>query len=228
MSEYDETYYVNNGQLGDRPALRYYARLVAGYLRPTRILDVGCGTGHLLARLGRQWPADGLEVSAFSAAQARRTSPGSTVWQAGSELPADRYDAFTAIHVVEHIPDESLRSLLADLRRATTERGRALVVTPDPAGRAHALHGPRWGALTDPTHINLKPHAQWRAFFEGEGFAVVREASDGLWNFPYSRMPVPLDALRHGLPMAGQFLSGRMVLRPGSGESSLFLLGWGD
>ena len=53
---------------------------------------------------------------------------------------------------------------------------------------------------------------------------VVREASDGLWNFPYTHRSVPVDALRHGLPMAAQFLSGRMFLPPGTGESSLFVL----
>lgn len=225
---YDEAYYTANGQLGDRPALRYYVRLAARYLAPTRVLDVGCGTGHLLARLNRRWPSDGLELSEYSAQIAGRTSPTSSIWRTGAELPSGRYDAFTAIHVVEHIPDEALGELLTELRRAATPTGRALVVTPDPEGRAHALHGPRWHALTDPTHINLKPPDAWRAFFVEHGFAVVRAASDGLWNFPYSGMPVPLDALRHGLPMAAQFLAGRMMLPPGSGESSLFVLSWGD
>lgn len=224
---YDEAYYVANGQLGDRPALRYYARLVGRYLAPSAVLDVGCGTGHLLARMSRRWTADGLEVSPYSAATARRTSPSSTVWEAGADLPTSRFDAFTAIHVVEHVPDDALAALFADLRRSCRSGGRALVVTPDPAGWGHSLHGPRWGALTDPTHINLKPHAAWADFFRGHGFTVLREASDGLWDFPYSRLPVPLDAVRHGLPMAAQFLSGRMLLAPGRGESSLFVLSWG-
>lgn len=223
---YDEDYYAANGQLGDRPALRYYTRLVAAHLRPTSVLDVGCGTGHLLGRMGRRWPADGLELSPFSASVARRTSPHSAVWESSAELPEAAYDALTAIHVVEHIPDDALAALLDDLRRACVPTARALIVTPDPAGRAHALHGSRWGALTDPTHVNLKPHDDWVEFFRANGLTVVKEASDGLWNFPYSRLPLPLDILRHGLPMAGQFLSGRMLLPPGVGESSVFVLGW--
>lgn len=223
---YDESYYAANGQLGDRPALRYYDRLVSRYLRPTHVLDVGCGTGHLLARMARHLPADGFELSPYSAGVARQTSPTSTVWEDPVDLPAARFDAFTAVHVFEHIPDEPLADLLTQLRRATTPDARALVVVPDPAGAASRLHGSRWNALTDPTHINLKPHAEWLEFFDAHGLTVLRSCSDGLWNFPYSSLPMPLDALRYGLPMAAQFLAGRMWLKPGSGESSLFELTW--
>ncbi len=226
--DYDQEYYERNGQLGDRPALGLYTRLVARYLRPAHVLDVGCGTGHLLARMSARWPADGLELSAYSAAAARRTSPRSTVWESAAKLPAAAYDAFTAIHVLEHIPDAALEQLLGDLRSAAAPGARLLVVVPDPAGRAHRLHGDRWNALTDPTHVNLKPHDGWLAFFADHGLVVERTGSDGLWNFPYSRLPVPLDALRHGLPMAAQFLAGRLWLPPGAGESSLFILRWDE
>ncbi|NMR20862.1 class I SAM-dependent methyltransferase [Cellulomonas fimi] len=224
--DYDEAYYAANGQLGDRPALRYYTRLVGRYVRPRRVLDVGCGTGHLLARMSARWPADGLELSAYSASVARTVSPSSTVWESPGELPAAAYDGLTAIHVFEHIPDDELTGLLAALRRASADDARLLVVVPDPAGRASRLHGAAWNGLTDPTHVNLKPHADWRELFGSHGLRVEREGSDGLWNFPYSRLPVPLDALRHGLPMAAQFLSGRMLLSPGAGESSFFVLSW--
>ncbi|MFD6164892.1 class I SAM-dependent methyltransferase [Oerskovia sp. NPDC060287] len=228
QAEYDEAYYAANGQGGDRPALRYYARLVSRYLEPTRVLDVGCGTGHLLARLSRSRPADGFEISAYSAEVARSTSPGSQVFVSASSLPAATYDAITAVHVFEHIPDEALVQLLQELRRASTPSARILMVVPDPAGRAAALHGEKWNGWTDPTHVNLKSHDEWRAFLELNGLTVRDEGSDGLWNFPYSALPVPLDAVRHGLPMAVQYLSGRMILKPGVGESSFFILGWAE
>lgn len=221
---YDEAYYRANGQDRDRPALRLYDRLVRRYVRPTRVLDVGCGTGHLLARLARRTPADGLEVSAYSARLARERSPRSTVYADAEELPAGGFDGFTAVHVLEHIPDEPLSALLGALHRATRPGSRGLVVVPDPAGRGRALHGDGWLGFTDPTHVNLKPHAAWVDHLAAHGFPVDRAASDGLWHFPYSSLPVPLDALRHGLPMAAQFLAGRLLLPPGSGESSILLV----
>lgn len=225
-TRYDEAYYAQNGQSGDRPALRLYTRFAGRYLRPTRALDVGCGTGHLLARLNRLCPTDGLELSAYSASVARTTSPSSTVFESPDDLPAAHYDALTAIHVFEHIADTDLSALLTQLRGACVPGARALVVIPDPAGRASRMRAERWLGLTDPTHINLKPHAEWREFFTANGLHVLHEGSDGLWNFPYSRLPVPFDAARYGLPMAAQFLAGRMFLPPGAGESSFFVLSW--
>lgn len=224
---YDRAYYVANGQLGDRPALGWYTRLAERYLSPGssgHTLDVGCGTGHFLRRLAATGPADGLEVSEFSAAQSRLESPTSTVYTNGADLPAGRYSRFTAIHVVEHMDDSVLDLVLGQLRAAAAPGAKYLIVTPDLTGKAARLHGDRWNAFTDPTHINLKPHADWRAFFMDRGFTIEREGSDGMWNFPYSSLPKVLDGVRYGLPMASQFIRGRLDVRPGSGESSLFVL----
>lgn len=226
--DYDSAYYDANGQQGDRPALRLYTRLVSRYVKPTSLLEVGCGTGHFLKRLAKHSAADGYEISAYSAAKARVTSPGSTVWESTNAIPDSRYDAFTAIHVFEHIPDEELAELLDELRRITTPDMRAFVVMPDAAGKAAQLHGDRWNALADPTHINLKSHAQWLDFFAAHGVTVERQGTDGLWNFPYSRLPKALDVLRHGIPMGAQFLSGRMFVAPGQGESCFFVLRWAN
>ena len=109
--------------------------------------------------------------------------------------------------------------------------GRALVATPDPAGRGHAISGPRWVGYADPTHVNLKPHARWRDVLVAHGFAVLREGSDGLWNVPYGRSPRerrgrvvgPRDVVR-AAPAFAQYLAGRLVLPPGAGESAVFVV----
>lgn len=227
MSEtrtFGREYYQANGQLGDRPALRWYGALARRYLGNGPLLDVGCGTGFLLRRLSNQSLADGLEPSRFSAGIARETSPFSTVYSDPNDLDRNTYARVTIIHVVEHIDDAALRELLKAVRSSTTANARWLIVTPDLGGAARQLHQARWNAYTDATHVNLKTHAQWKVFFEREGFDIVRESSDGLWNNPYSRLPWVLDRLRYSLPMAAQFLSGRMLLRPGSGESAVFVL----
>lgn len=221
---YDAQYYVGNGQSGDRPALRWYARLVKRYVGSGPYLDFGCGTGHLLRRLSKLGPAEGFEVSEYSARTARQTAPDCVVHTDIAELPAGHFGGMTAIHVFEHLPDEVLEDLVGRWRTILRPGGRILSVMPDPGGRGRALAGKDWVGYQDPTHINLKTHAEWRTFFEGHGLRIVREGSDGLWNWPYSSLPLPLDAARHSLPMAAQFLSGRLMLAPGSGESSLFVL----
>ena len=221
---YDAEYYAGNGQSGDRPALRWYVRMVRRYVGPGPYLDFGCGTGHLVRRLAEHGAAAGFEISPYSAATARQTAEGCPVHTTLDEIPTGGYRGLTAVHVLEHLDDATATEVLACWRRVLLPGGRALVVMPDPAGRARALAGEGWTGYQDPTHINLKPHAEWRRFLVDAGFRVLREGSDGLWNVPYSRLPKLLDAGVHAVPSLVQFLAGRLFLRPGSGESSVFVI----
>jgi len=222
--EYDEDYYRANGQADDRPALRWYTRLVGRYCGPGPYLDFGCGTGHLVRRLSALGPSAGFEISEYSARTARANAPASTVTTTVDDLDDGAFGALTAIHVLEHLDDDTVATTLATWRRVLRPGGHALVVMPDPAGRGRRLAGEQWNGFADPTHINLKTHAEWRAVLADHGFVVEREGSDGLWDVPYSRLPKLLDAALHAVPSLAQFLSGRLVLRPGSGESSVFVL----
>jgi len=223
-TEYDEDYYRFNGQADDRPALRYYTRLVDRYTAGGPYLDFGCGTGHLVRRLSALGPASGFEISEYSAATARANAPGCTITTDATELDDGSFGALTAIHVLEHLDDATAEDTLATWRRVLRPDGHALVVMPDPAGRGRRLAGERWMGFADPTHINLKPHAQWREFLTARGFVVEREGTDGLWDVPYGRLPKLVDAARYAVPAFAQFLSGRLVLPAGSGESSVFVL----
>jgi SAM-dependent methyltransferase len=221
---YDAAYYEGNGQAGDRPALRWYVRMVRRYVGYGPYLDFGCGTGHLVRRLSEHAAAAGFEISPYSAAIARQTAGGCPIHTTLDEIPTNGYRGLTAVHVLEHLDDDTATEVLACWRRVLLPRGRALVVMPDPAGRARALAGEGWTGYQDPTHINLKPHAEWREFLTAAGFRVLREGSDGLWNVPYSRLPKLLDAGMYAMPSLVQFLAGRLFLPPGSGESSVFVI----
>jgi SAM-dependent methyltransferase len=222
-SSYDAAYYRDNGQSGDRPALRWYARLARRYGGPGPYLDFGCGTGHLLRRLAALGPAAGFEVSPWAAAAARSTA-GCPVHERLDELPAGAFTMVVAVHVVEHLDDAVLTAALATWRRVLRPGGRALVVTPDLGGRGHTLSGAGWVGFADATHVNLKPRARWRELLEAQGFAVLHEGGDGLWNVPYGGRPYPADVVR-AAPAFVQYLAGRLLLPPGSGESAIFVVG---
>ncbi|MEJ7844048.1 MAG: class I SAM-dependent methyltransferase [Acidimicrobiales bacterium] len=221
---YDAAYYAGNGQSGDRPALRWYVRMVRRYVGPGPYLDFGCGTGHLVRRLARHGPTSGFEISPYSAAAAQRTAPGCAVHVTLDDIPSASFSGLTAIHVLEHLDDETATSVLACWRRVLVAGGRALVVMPDPGGTARALAGEAWTGYQDPTHINLKTHEEWRAFLVAAGFTVLREGSDGLWNVPYGRLPKLIDAGQHAVPSLVQFMAGRLFLKAGSGESAVFVV----
>ena len=156
---YDAGYYAANGQAGDRPALRWYVRLVRRYCGPGPYLDYGCGTGHLLRRLAAHGPATGVEVSPWSAAAARRTAPGCPVLEDPTDLPTGGFAVLTAVHVLEHLDDGTADEVVSCWRRVLRPGGRARVATPDPGGRGRRLAGASWVGFRDPTHVNLKPYA---------------------------------------------------------------------
>lgn len=218
---YDARYYRANRQATDRPALRWYARLVRRYCGPGPYLDFGCGTGHLLRRLARRGPAAGFEVSPWSAATARAVA-GTAVHEVLDDLPTAGFAVVVAVHVVEHIDDDAVATALAAWRRVLRPGGRVLVVTPDPGGRGRALSGQRWVGYADRTHVNLKPAARWRELLDGHGFHVEHEGSDGLWNIPYGPHLRFSDVTR-ATPALAQYLAGRLVLPTGAGESAVFV-----
>jgi SAM-dependent methyltransferase len=220
-ASYDARYYRANGQAGDRPALRWFVRLVRRYCGPGPYLDFGCGTGHLLRRLAAVGPAAGFEVSPWAAAAARVTAPGATVYERLDDLPTAGFAVVVSVHVVEHLDDDAVATSLAAWHRVLRPGGHALVVTPDPAGRGRALSGPRWVGFADPTHVNLQPPERWRAVLAEHGFHVEHEGSDGLWSV--GRPPDPAAVVR-AAPALVQYLSGRLFLRPGSGESAVLVV----
>ncbi|MEY2160052.1 MULTISPECIES: class I SAM-dependent methyltransferase [unclassified Rhodanobacter] len=223
---YDNSYYQGNQQDRDRPALALYQRLVRRYIPPGPVVDFGCGMGHLLKRLGRDRVAAGVEASEWASVASRQNCPASTVYRSLDEIPTAAYAGIVSIHVVEHIEDEGLAAVLAQFKRILQPGGRLLIVTPDATGWASRTKGTAWLALTDPTHINLKGHAAWRQLFLDHGFTVLKEAADGLYDFPYPpRKSRLIDIALRGWPTIVQFIAGRLLLKAGTGESVIFLLG---
>jgi len=224
-TSYDSNYYSGNSQDRDRPALLFYDRLIRRHLPPGPCLDFGCGTGHLLKRISRHRPAIGVESSSWARPVASKNAPEARILSSLSDVEDGACAGLVSIHAVEHIEDQDLLPLFAEFHRIMKAGARALIVTPDAAGWAARRKGSGWIAFSDPTHINLKSHAQWAAMFERAGFRLVAEGADGLYDFPYTPRRHPkVDVLLRGWPTLFQFVLGRLVLEPGVGESSIFVL----
>jgi SAM-dependent methyltransferase len=93
-----------------------------------RILEVGCGRGHLVDRL-RQLGAETTGVDANPHAAEVAVVDGIHVMRAESLAFEDgSFDKLVAIHSIEHIPD--LETAIAEMARVLRPRGRALFVYP--------------------------------------------------------------------------------------------------
>ncbi|GEL16483.1 class I SAM-dependent methyltransferase [Pseudonocardia asaccharolytica] len=222
MSTQNDEDHATAMQLESRPPLRWYVRMVRRYLGPGPYLDFGCGSGQLLRRLARHGPASGFEISEQAARAARENAPGYPVSTSMDQLPDGAFRGVVAIHVLERLDDVAAAEAVRTWRRVLRPGGRVLLVVTDPGGRGRELGGTNWSGFADPMRINLKPHARWRTILTDAGFRIVREGSDGLWDVPYGRMPKLLDL--RAAPAVTQFVLGHLLVAPGSGESSVFVL----
>lgn len=121
---------------------RWIAARARKYLRKgDRVLDLGCGPGHLLRHLhalDMKLELFGVDQSSDSVARASRLcaglSPTPTIKHVAgfpSHLPARRFDVVLSVEVVEHLPDHVLREMLTEANRLLTPGGKLIITTPN-------------------------------------------------------------------------------------------------
>ncbi|MBN1286187.1 MAG: class I SAM-dependent methyltransferase [Anaerolineae bacterium] len=132
---YNRRYTNDQGQPGIADALRR----LAGEIRAARALEVGCGTGHWLARLSPGVPGlYGLDLSPgmLRQAQTRKDqAPVHLVNGRGGALPfADEsFDLVYAVNAIHHFDQQ--RRFVAEARRLLKPGGALAVIGMDPHGR---------------------------------------------------------------------------------------------
>lgn len=163
--------------------VRYYPsgvhrrRLVTEWLKPlapTEICDVGCGPGHLLDQLRRQFPAArlvGCDVAADTVEENRRRLPWGRfeVLDLSRGRLDERFDTVVCSEVLEHVTDDE--AALANLVAMT---GRALMLTV-PTGKLYPLEA-GFGHLR---HYELESLCRR---IEAHGLKIARACA---WGWPW-------------------------------------------
>jgi SAM-dependent methyltransferase len=213
-------YYAGHGLEGDRIALWYYAR-VTRRLAPAggRVLDFGCGTGHLLRRLSRTFDAFGYDTNSPARSQCRVTAPDAVVLEEWQSLEPESFDAIVSLHTLEHIekPGNTIEALTSKL----VPGGALLFVVPNPSGWGHQLKKGGWFAHRDQTHCSLLSQGAWLTLARRAGLQIAWVRGDGMWDAPYTRgLPTALQRALFGAPAALQLASpiARPFLPPVLGE----------
>ncbi len=131
-----------------------------------RLLDVGCGSGDILAmasELGIE--VTGVEFAPEAVAHARE-SRGLDVRQGTLEeagFGAGSFDVVTLWHVLEHVPDPV--GTLREVRRVLKPGGHVVVQVPNYGSIQSRVFGDRWYALDVPRHLHhFTPRTLRRAF----------------------------------------------------------------
>jgi SAM-dependent methyltransferase len=140
--------------------------------RPSRILDIACGRGTLLSRIGSVLPnADlsGADVSAAAVGKARELGLNVTQADVSKELPFpdESFDCAIFGEVIEHIVDPDFA--LQQISRILCKGGTLIVTTPNLASwcnRLLLLAGIQPLCTETSLHVNLgrrlKFLGQWR------------------------------------------------------------------
>jgi SAM-dependent methyltransferase len=206
-SPYSETYYQRHGLDEDRIALWFYARLLRR-LRPDggRLLDFGCGTGHLLRRLADHFETYGYDASSRARGLCRLTAPDAVVLEDWQSLPPERFDVIVTLHTLEHL--ERPLGVMEGLAARLGPGGLFFFVVPNPGGVGHRLKRHRWFAYRDPTHCSILSRGQWVMLARRAGLRVLWVRGDGMWDPPYvPLLPQAVQRVLFGAPAALQLVS---------------------
>lgn len=126
MTEYDSKRYVNVNRW-DPTHLKRIDRLFP-MLAGERVLDVGCGQGHLTIRLAER----GIDVTGIDANPNAPEASGSdrVLYMHAEDLdfPDATFDAIVSVHAIEHIPP--LEQAASEMARVLKPGGRALFIYP--------------------------------------------------------------------------------------------------
>ncbi len=240
LEEYGERYFQSYNY-ADRPlgrfsmywfARRYYARLVRRFApRPQtgRLLELGCGLGHLLALLADRFSCIGIDIAHYAAMQTRRNAPQAVALVASADrldIFADRsFDVVVALHLVEHLADP--QGCLRHVNRILVDGGLFLFATPNPIYALRPLKHPERtpdAIAKDPTHINVHPPQVWRRWSEESGFCVLRHFGDGLWDVPYlPLLPKAIQFALFGFPSLLQVMSGGTLIPTALGVNQIVI-----
>ena len=160
-----------------------------GYLT---ILDLGCGTGEMSARLSQgHHQIIGLDISPVAMQKfAQRRFPGIVATlEMGIPFQNGSFDLVWCSEVIEHLI--SPERLLAECFRVLKPGGRLLLSTPNSgyyAYRILRLLGVPWSRIQHPGHLQFFTYSSLCSLLQHQGFTLTRRSGYNI----YAALPVGL------------------------------------
>jgi 2-polyprenyl-3-methyl-5-hydroxy-6-metoxy-1,4-benzoquinol methylase len=118
-----------------------------------RILDIGCGNGEFLRRMGELgWETHGTDSSPAAVQLARRFAKDVRLARASEPVFDDKqFDVVTMFNVFEHVPDPI--ETLAEVYRILKDEGRLILEVPNFQSLAFRIVQRNWIGLDVPRHL---------------------------------------------------------------------------
>lgn len=137
--------------LARKYALNWKARMLKNQAPFGSALDFGCGTGEFLATLkSKGWDVEGVEPSDLARAKAMKIT-GQEIHVSLTGIPGKQFDAITAWHVIEHVPD--LSATLQHLKNLLKKDGIIFIAVPNYESADAEKYKDLWAGYDVPRHL---------------------------------------------------------------------------
>jgi len=153
--------------------IRKKYKLVSRFKKGTEMLDIGSGTGELLAYFKEKgWSVTGIEPEE-TARNFAHEKFGIDVFEEEKlpGFPLKSFDVITLWHVLEHIPD--LNRTLENIKEKLKNDGYLIVAAPNIESTDFDYYQDKWAALDVPRHLYHFSPETIRLLFDKHGFEIV-------------------------------------------------------
>ncbi len=163
------------------------------YILPGNVLDIGCGTGHVLEMLPESYQPYGIEISDHLAQSARKrlaNRGGNIIHDNAIEgVKMFAHDFFTGILMSAFLEHESNPAeLLKDLYPTLKMGGRVIIKVPNFACWNRRVMGKHWCGFRYPDHVNYFTPSTLKRLVLDTGYQILRfyfldrfPLSDNMW-----------------------------------------------
>lgn len=187
---YDDSYFNDGGAgyssyLAENKLLRAhgqrYAKLIADYAKPGKILDVGAAAGFILQGfVDAGWTGLGIEPNVKMADVARRNMGLNVVAGTLEETElCKEYDLVSFIQVVSHFVD--VRNAFSKAAKATKDKGFWLIETWNRASLTARVFGRRWHEYSPPSVLHWFTPDDIKRLAAQFGFRAIAQGRPQKW-----------------------------------------------
>jgi 2-polyprenyl-3-methyl-5-hydroxy-6-metoxy-1,4-benzoquinol methylase len=153
-------------------ALGWKTRIVAGQSKKGNALDFGCGTGEFLQTLKTKgWSVEGIEPSDLARKKAESLTD-QKLYSSLVEISTKQFDAITAWHVVEHVPN--LSSVIQQLSQLLKKDGTIFIAVPNYESPDAEKYKDLWAGYDVPRHLWHFSRKSMKQLLEAQGLSVIK------------------------------------------------------
>lgn len=153
-----------------------------------KILDVGCGTGQLVAFLNKNgFEAFGCDNTQEAIKQARKiNSPQAIIQASATELPFknNSFDLVTAVSLIEHLEGKEPQDFIKESYRILKPGCFIFLITPNFDSPFRFIFGKKWFGFSDPTHVQFFTPRSLATLLKTQGFSNIKFRHKTAYNLP--------------------------------------------